>query len=440
MEVHPNEGMTSKPPPFRLITATGLRPPRGAVDDTGHDVQDLIARLDDRSPSNFALARLRGYAADHSLTLDLGGAAADRLFLTAWTDYAFSSDNVAAGQAGMAMHPPSLQMRDGKGEWQTVITEVGIPVGRPQTIALDLAGRWLSNDRHVRIVTNMRIYWDHVQVGEAAPDVGIVTRWLDPVVADLRDRGFSVEQAKAAPQRSTFDYARVSAQSPWKVFPGRYTRLGDVRELLQASDDVFVFSKPGDELAVSFDATALPPLGAGLRRTFLVFSDGYSKEMDINSATPDSGAPLPFHAMSRYPYGSSERFPMTPEKERLMDKYNTRVVRREIPFLIAAKARTPTGFSAAEAFPRPRAEDSLEPRDCDQRRSEDRNNDSIRGGRVPNGSAEPSRPQPDGSEHRSHPGDDRFHACGSGTVPPGPPRRFPGVRSRSTGVPDDRGA
>ena len=37
------------------------------------DVAADIAQLDDRSPAGFGLSRVRGYAADHSLTLDLGG-------------------------------------------------------------------------------------------------------------------------------------------------------------------------------------------------------------------------------------------------------------------------------------------------------------------------------------------------------------------------------
>jgi hypothetical protein len=160
-------------------------------------------------------------------------------------------------------------------------------------------------------------------------------------VADLRDRGFSAEASPDGREPFGYDYARVSRVSSWKTFPGRYTRLGDVRELLVASDDVFVVSRPGDELALSFDAKDLPPLPAGWTRTFLLHADGFSKEMDINSATPDSLGPLPFHEMSRYPYAAPEAYPMTPEKLALLERYNTRVVTAPVAPLEAALARSP---------------------------------------------------------------------------------------------------
>ncbi len=127
---------------------------------------------------------------------------------------------------------------------------------------------------------------------------------LDPVRADLRERGFSAVATDGEPL--AFDYARVSWLSPWKTMPGRYTREGDVRPLLAAADDAFVVSKPGDEVAVSFDASALPPVGAGRARTFLLHGDGFSKEMDINSASPDVVLPLPYHGMRAYPYADAE--------------------------------------------------------------------------------------------------------------------------------------
>ena len=64
-----------------------------------------------------------------------------------------------------------------------------------------------------------------------------------------------------------------------------------------------------------------------MRRTFLLHSVGYSKEMNLHSASPDELAPIPFRAMTRYPYTSSEQYPH-PED---LDRFNTRLVPRSIP-------------------------------------------------------------------------------------------------------------
>ena len=86
---------------------------------------------------------------------------------------------------------------------------------------------------------------------------------------------------------TTYDYHRISAFAPWKLMPGRYTREGNVLPLLSAIDDRFVIAAPGDEIALSFDADAIPPAPSGWTTTFLLFADGFSKEMNLNSGSPD---------------------------------------------------------------------------------------------------------------------------------------------------------
>jgi len=125
-----------------------------------------------------------------------------------------------------------------------------------------------------------------------------------------------------------FDYGRVSWASPWKTAPGRYTREGDVRELVGARDDLFVVSKPGDEVALSFRAGAGP--GAGRERTFLLKGDGFSKEMDINSASPDIVGPLPYHGMGSYPYGAGGRPARLRAQDERQAQFDTRVVARPL--------------------------------------------------------------------------------------------------------------
>jgi tetratricopeptide (TPR) repeat protein len=371
-EVYPNEGMSDPPKPFKLFLTQNARPPLSAIDDHGHDVLDRITRMDRRWPDDFKLDRIRGYGAEHSLTMKLaepdssrrsleeekepvterpslsahrGGKAAKTenskaervvLLLTGWTDYAWSSDNVAASQAGKTMSVPALQVKDEKGQWRTVIEDIGIPVGRPQTVTVDLTGKFLSADREVRIVTNMRVYWDQILVDTSDGDFPTTVARLDPISAELLWRGFSAEVTPDGREPFVYDFQQVSFASPWKVMTGHYTREGDVRELLLKTDDMFVVSRPGDEINLSFDARALPPLHAGWTRTFLLYADGFSKEMDINSASPAQLAPLPFHGMSGYPYHWPEHYPMTEERRAYIEKYNTRVVASPVSLIDAA--------------------------------------------------------------------------------------------------------
>jgi hypothetical protein len=349
-EVHPREGLVSAPfPPFELYAAANLRPVARALDAHGRDVTARTRALDRRFVDDLPLERIRGYAQPHTLTLDLGAPAAagegTLLLLTGWTDYAFSSDNIAAHQAGLTLTPPALQVRDAAGAWQTVIPEIGVPVGRPQTVVVDLRGRFLGASREVRLTTSMRIYWDQIRV--ASVHTGAVPRItrLEAATADLRWRGFSAEVTPDGREPYGYDYDRVSPQSPWKLLPGRYTREGDVRELLAGVDDRFVVSRPGDEVALSFDAEAVPALRPGWTRTYLLHSVGYSKEMDRNSASPDQAWPLPFRTMTRYPYAAPERYPDTPAHRDYVNRWNTRVVGRTLPplELIAPSAGAAVG-------------------------------------------------------------------------------------------------
>jgi tetratricopeptide (TPR) repeat protein len=332
VEIYPNEGLTFPPQPFKVYSTRDAHAPVSAVDEHGHDVLSRIARLDRQYPDDFKLKSIRGYAEDHELTLKLDGGLPTqvKLLLTGWTDYAWSSDNLAAFQSGKSLSLPALQVKDKNGSWRTVIENVGIPVGRPQTVVVDLTNKFLSARREVRIVTNMRIYWDQILVDTSAGNFPLQLTRLDPSAADLRWRGFSLEHSPDGRQPLTYDYKQVSLTSPWKVMTGKYTREGNVRELLLDADDMFVTSRPGDELSLSFTADKLPPLPKGWTRTFLLYADGFSKEMDINSASPDQIGPLPFHGMSRYPYAWPERYPLTEKRRRYLETYNTRIVTSQV--------------------------------------------------------------------------------------------------------------
>lgn len=331
-EIYPNEGLgKSETSPEKIFTTRGARPPLTATNAKGEDVTAKIRDLDRRFYDDFTSQPIRGYADEHSLTLNLddkkGFGGRTLLLLTGWTDYAFSSDNVRASHSGKSLVLPYLQVKNARGEWQTVIESIGIPVGRPQTLVVDLTGKFLTDSREARIVTNFKTNWDAIAVDTSEKLADVRTYEIEPEVAELRERGFSKENKFG--EMIVPDYEQVSLVSPWKDFAGRYTRFGDVKFLLKDIDDAFVIAKAGDEFVLKFKELPAPP--AGKTYTFLLFADGYSKEMDINSGSPDNVLPLPFKGMKKYPYGADESYPMTDEKRRIYEETLTRYSRGGVP-------------------------------------------------------------------------------------------------------------
>jgi len=83
-------------------------------------------------------------------------------------------------------------------------------------------------------------------------------------------------------------------------------------------------------LRLRFSAAALPPLPAGWKRDFLLKVDGWAKDRDPNTAFSNNAEPLPFHAMSRYPYPAGEHFPDDARRQAYRRDYNTRPALRLI--------------------------------------------------------------------------------------------------------------
>jgi hypothetical protein len=100
---------------------------------------------------------------------------------------------------------------------------------------------------------------------------------------------------------------------------GRYTRYGDVLPLLTARDDMYAIMRHGDEILLSFDG--VPPPVDGMQRAYLVRMDLYYK---VYKDPPQTIDPLPFHAMTRYPYLAPEAYPTDPAHVDYLNSYNTR--------------------------------------------------------------------------------------------------------------------
>jgi tetratricopeptide (TPR) repeat protein len=312
-------------PEFKLYGARDRLAPVSAATSDGRDVLSRVLAKDGTYPDDFS-RNMSGVADLHHLQLDFGAGAQDGvLVLSGWVDWADGSTFLGVAQHGKGgLIPPYLQMKDAQGRWRTVIEDMGMPAGKPKTIAVDLRGKWLSTSREVRIVTNLCVYWDEVFLTtKLAPSSDVVTRVAPLQVADLRFRGFSpafIHPQRKQPER--FTYTDAKPVSMWNPTPGFYTRYGDVRGLAAGVDDKMILMGSGDEIVLSFEE--LPPPPKGWTRDFLLLVDGWAKDRDANTAHGQSTHPLPFHAMSKFPYGPRESFPQTPEHRAYEREFNTR--------------------------------------------------------------------------------------------------------------------
>ena len=209
-------------------------------------------------------------------------------------------------KGGLVM--PYLQMQDAAGHWKTVNQDMGMPAGKPKTIAVEL--RFLSASRKVRIVTNLCVYWDEIFLSEGASEAQVSRA---KPAAGLGRPAFPRILAKPEidPQRKqpdTYFYGPCSPVSFWNPTPGLYTRYGDVRELLREVDDRLVIMGSGDESRLRFRRRCLAA-GSRMDPRFPAQSGWLGQGSRPQHGILRSVEPLPFHAMSRYPYAAGEHFP-----------------------------------------------------------------------------------------------------------------------------------
>ncbi len=315
--------------PHVVLATRDLRQVAQAWDASGSDVTARVATRDAVFADGWVRSAYQGVAAEPwQFTFDLGDSPSSsiRLHLDGWIFPSDASLNLAVAQRpDLATWPPRLEVETAGG-WQVLMPSMGYPAGKSKTMVIDTPPLPEGATR-LRIVGTQWLSWDRIAWSTAtADDEPVVQAQLAPTTADLHYRGFS-EMVREAPNGPhLFDYEQVSTESPWLAFPGNYTRYGDVRELLQDPDDRSVIMGPGDEMTLVFDASGLPSVQPGWRRTLVLESHGWDKDADRNTGAGEQVEPLPFRAMSTYPYGAEETFPDTPLHREYLDSWLTRIV------------------------------------------------------------------------------------------------------------------
>jgi Tfp pilus assembly protein PilF len=330
-EVYPNSRFAMQPPfpRFRVVVSQDAHPPLGAWDGHGRNVLPELLKRDHHFVEGFANTPFAGIAKMHTLELDLGAWNPRnqlRLLMTGFTDYFSASSLYEASLAGVKPVPPYVEALEADGEWHRVASDIGFPAGLERTMVANLTGKLPPGTRRIRIVTNLKVYWDRILVDNAPANIPYRVTSATMEAARLEFRGYpkAIEGHPAADLR--YDYNEISATGPYARQVGNYTRYGGVLPLLQRTDDEYVIFGSGDEVDVEFSPKALPSLPPGWTRDYFFYANGFDKDMDFYAFDGMTVAPLPIHTLVPYPYPAGVAYPEDPAHVRYQIEYNTRAV------------------------------------------------------------------------------------------------------------------
>ena len=329
IEVNPNERFVSNPPfpEFRIIATEDARLPIGAWDEHGHDVLSLLSKRDRKYVTDFEGLPFAGFAKMHWIELDLGAwdaAKPLRLLLDGYTDYFTATSMYAADQAGIKVIAPYVEAQDAQGNWVRVVEDMGFPAGLARTMVTDLTGKIPAGTRRIRIVSNLKIYWDRVRIDQTGENGDIRVREVPLATAELAFLGYPREIRLNPASDTVYSYSHRSLTGPYARAAGNYTRYGDVKSLLNRSDDKFAVFGSGEGVKLEFDPAGLLPLPNGWVRDYFFYADGFEKDLDFYAANAFTVEPLPHHGLLAYPYPEGQQYPMDADHLGYEFDYNTR--------------------------------------------------------------------------------------------------------------------
>jgi hypothetical protein len=327
-EVFPNEYFASNPPvpEFKVIASRGARSAR-VWDGAGTEVTETLRSRDHRYVDKLERLPFPGFVHPHTLEIDLGEPYSGgplRLLWYGHIEYFTATTMYAADQAGLQPVAPYVEALNAAGQWVRVLDDMGFPAGLPRTITVDLTAKLPPGARRLRVTSNLQIYWDQLLVDRTPEGETVRVSEAALAAAQLGFQGYPRAVEGETPCDLNYVYEQVSDSGPYSRHLGAYTQLGDVRQLLGASDNRFAIFGSGEGVTLDFDPASLPPLPSGWKRDYFFFADGYEKDMDFYAAEPFTVEPLPFRGMGVYP--STQPYPDTDASLGYQLDYNSRFV------------------------------------------------------------------------------------------------------------------
>ncbi len=319
-----NKGSTGQ---IYTVNGSKLLSPVNATNQKGQDVLSQISQQDgvytpgingNASPSWNNITQ-------NELTLDLGNlssAQAVKLVITGMVDWGpadayyawINSFKEAAAQGlvsnGTQITPaPTMEIKDANGNWVLVTQDKQIPLPsdyNARTFTVDLTGLFPINvsDYQVRFTNFWNVTYDYIGIDTTLQQTTTIQ--------------------KLTPNSAVFSQMWDTQSNA----SGAFTQYGDVTPLLQNADDMFVIGRQGDQVNLQFSTANLTPPAPETERDYFFavacwFKDppgewGYGFTFTVN--------PMPFIAMSGFPYPTTESYPFDAAHLAYIQQYNTRII------------------------------------------------------------------------------------------------------------------
>lgn len=291
--------------PFVALPIAAMRTPVTATWRGRVDVTEAIGRRDARAV-HF------NRAGENFYELDFGAVqpgAPVRLVIDGWK---LKEDR--ALRAGTRQRRPFVQIQRKDGAWHTVMA-VPSPRGDRKTVCIDLSAvAWDRSSYRVRLWTGTheggRAMWyvDRARLCTGAAET-VRVHQHEATVARLGFDGVptAIDPADHAQPRWNTPDGGGALGSEHRTF-GRFTRYGDVAELLRGADDHVVVMRRGDAIDLSFDGIAAPAAGAVQTlwlHTELVYKPRVMPGLARANAFSSHVEPMPHRAMGHYRAGAS---------------------------------------------------------------------------------------------------------------------------------------
>jgi hypothetical protein len=324
MSNYVNQGFNGQ---IYTVSKTGIISPVSATNEKGENVLPQILAIDGNftSGNNGLLSPSWNNITLNQLTLDLGdlsSAKQIKLVITGMVDwgeagpyYDWIHGFKAAAEQGLVpdgtpIYPaPCMEIRAANGSWIRISQDRQMPNPsdyNSRTFVVDLTGLFPTDvrDYQIRLTNFWNVTYDYIGI-DTTPQENITIQALSPTSAFL-------EQIWDTQSNSS----------------GAFTRYGDVTPLVQDADDMYVIGRQGDQVNLQFSTANLAPLAGGMERDYFFFVACWFKDTpgEWGYGFDFTVTPLPFIAMSGFPYPTSESYPYDAAHLAYLAQYNTRVI------------------------------------------------------------------------------------------------------------------